>query len=186
MRILLCALDKPLQDAWDAALVPVLPVLEQAGHTAQTMAGDITALRVTAVVSPANSYGYMRGGVDLAYIRRFGPDLETAVRAAIAKLTGNVSGNPSGGLLPVGQALAVTTGDATIPWLISAPTMEVPSRLADAEPVFLAARAATARALDKGFDAVAFPGMGTGTGGLGADDAAGAMVRGICRGLGLA
>lgn len=178
MRIVLCAFDRPLQEAWASEFGPFRPLLERAGHCVHITVGDITALRITAVVSPANSYGHMRGGVDHAYTRRFGPGLETALRKSIARLPG--------GLLPVGQALAVATGDGIIPWLISAPTMETPSRLADAEPVFMASRAAAGRALGEGFDSVAFPGMGTGVGGLNVEDAARAMLRGICRGLGLA
>ena len=175
MRIILCAFDESLQKAWDAALAEVAGPALRAGHTLETTLGDITRLNVTAVVSPANSYGYMRGGVDLAYARRFGPGLENNLRARIVAL-------PQA-MLPVGQALAVATGDTAIPWLISAPTMEQPMRLPGPEPVQAASRAAAAFALQQGYASVAFPGMGTGTGGLAPDAAAFAMLRGLCQGL---
>ncbi len=171
MRIILCAFDDALRQAWEAALPPAATALAEAGHALAVDRGDITRLTVTAVVSPANSHGYMRGGVDAAYTRRFGTGVESALRKKIAALPG--------GLLPVGQALAVPTGDAAIPYLVSAPTMETPRRLAGPEPVFAASRAAVLCALEQGYDSLAFPGMGTGTGGLSPDAAAGAMLRGI-------
>lgn len=175
MRIILCAFDEVLDQAWNKALPGVLPALEAAGHAVAVRMGDITKLAVTAVVSPANSHGYMRGGVDLAYTHRFGTGVEHAVRARIATLPG--------GLLPVGQALAVSTGDMDIPYLVSAPTMETPRRLSGPEPVLAATRAAVRCAQEQGYDSLAFPGMGTGTGGLAPDVAASAMLEGLRQGL---
>lgn len=175
MKILLCAFEDSLRKAWDAALPAYLPRIG-ADHAIETMRGDITELSVTAVVSPANSYGYMRGGVDLAYTRHFGPGVEAELQAIIARL-------PEG-FLPVGEALAVATGNAAIPYLVSVPTMKTPMRLSGPEPVFAASKAAVRCALKQGYDSLAFPGMGTGTGGLSMDVAATAMLYGICEGLG--
>ena len=175
MRIILCAFDEALQTAWEAALPLVAADVINAGHSIEVMQGDITKLAVAAVVSPANSHGYMRGGVDLAYTRHFGPSVEKALRAKIAALPD--------ALLPVGEALAVQTGDGGIPCLVSAPTMETPQRLSGPEPVFAASKAAVLCALAEGYDSLAFPGMGTGTGGLALDVAADAMLRGISEGL---
>ena len=175
MRVILCAFDNALENAWKRVAPDFLSDLEQQGHSVAVLRGDITTLTVTAVVSPANSYGYMRGGVDFAYTRRFGTGLERAVRAKIAE--------SSRGLLPVGEALAVATGDVAIPYLVSAPTMVTPQRLSGPEPVVAASRAAVLCALAEGYDAVAFPGMGTGTGGLDASVAARAMLQGIHEGL---
>ena len=175
MRIVLCAFDKVLYQAWIEALPGVLPVLESAVHEIAVQTGDITKLAVTAVVSPANSYGYMRGGVDLAYTLRFGIGVEESVRARIATLPGS--------LLPVGEALAVATGDSIIPYLVSAPTMKTPKHLSGPQPVLAATRAAVRCAMDQGYDSLAFPGMGTGTGGLDLNVAARAMLEGIREGL---
>ena len=64
--------------------------------------GDILSLDCDAVVSPANSFGFLGGGVDLAYARHFGPHLEPRVRAAIA--------GRWGGELPVGCAETFARG----------------------------------------------------------------------------
>lgn len=173
MRVILCAFDKALYEAWRASLAKMEALPAAAGVFVDVHIGDITALETTAVVSPANSYGYMRGGVDLAYTRRFGQGLEDALRRRIAALPG--------GILPVGEALVVETGDAAIPYLISAPTMTTPMRLTDGAPVFASARAAMTSALEHAFDSVAFPGMGTGTGGLDVAVASAAMLEGIAQ-----
>ncbi len=173
MRVILCAFQPELKAAWDDALRAFGAAFGQ--HSLETAAGDITALTVDAVVSPANSAGHMRGGVDLAYTRFFGERVERDLQAMIRDLPGNT--------LPVGQALVVSTGHGRIPYLVSAPTMARPMRLDGPEPVFLACRAAMRAAVERNFALVAFPGMGTGTGGLSMPVAAKAMLEGIAEGL---
>lgn len=83
--------------------------------------------------------------------------------------------------LLVGQALAVPTDREQYPWLISAPTMRTPCVLSGEMLVniYLATKAATLLALEKGFESVAFPGMGTGTGRVKAVVAAKLMLAAI-------
>lgn len=50
------------------------------------VAGGITDLRVDTVVSPANSFGFMRGGVDGVYTRVFGEGVESRLQAIIRTL----------------------------------------------------------------------------------------------------
>jgi hypothetical protein len=71
--------------------------------------GDILEVAHTALVSPANSYGYMNGGIDLAYRAFFGIEIEHAVQTKITQVAGPY--------LPVGQAILVETGHARIPYL---------------------------------------------------------------------
>lgn len=137
--------------------------------------GTLDELEACAVVSPANSFGFMDGGVDYAYSALFGWGVQDRAQAEIAKL-------PFGELL-VGQALTVSTEYDRIPWLISAPTMRVPKQIFDANDVMLATRAATAEALAKGLSSVAFPGMGTGCGMLMPEIAVAAMICGITNAL---
>jgi len=118
--------------------------------------GDIFSSPAEAIVSPANSFGFMDGGIDLVYSRRFGWAVQTAVQAAIAR-------DYEGELL-VGQALIVPTGDAEFPHLISAPTMRVPEVILDPTAVRLAMRAAIRAAIDAGFSSVVVPGLGSGCG----------------------
>ena len=141
------------------------------GHPLRVVEGDILSLDVTAVVSPANSFGFMDGGLDGVYTRFFGPQLQQRLQGMIRE--------QAGGELLVGQALLVETGHPHIRWCISSPTMRVPTLLDTPLPAYLATRAAVRCALDAGLESVAIPGMGTGTGGLAPREAAAAMLWGI-------
>lgn len=125
--------------------------------------GDILAVTGDAIVSPANSFGYMDGGIDLLYSRYFGYGLEEALRARLR--------DEHYGELPVGQALMVATGHAKIPFLVSAPTMRVPDSISRTVNVYLACRAAliavrahNERTGAKPITTLLMPGLGTGVG----------------------
>lgn len=118
------------------------------------------------IVSPANSFGFMNGGIDYWYSEFFGWDLQDRVKAEIvARFHGE---------LLVGQALTVPTGNVKFPELISAPTMRLPMKIMDPVDVFLATRAALRLAQQACYQpfgytkeiSVLFPGMGTGAGAL--------------------
>lgn len=161
LRLVLCALDEPLADAWR----------EISEHRPAVSAhrGSVLDLPVDAVVSPANSFGWMRGGVDALYARAF-PDVEQQVRSAVLAY--------HGGELPVGEALLVPTGVPSPGWLISAPTMRAPGEHLPGDTVhpYLAARAVlrlwAEECLDDGTPvrevvrSIAMPGLGTGVGGV--------------------
>jgi hypothetical protein len=74
-------------------------------------------VRADAVISPANSFGFMDGGIDALFTFTLGPRVQERVQAAIRA--------DFDGELPVGCALIVSTRNADIPWCISAPTMRV-------------------------------------------------------------
>jgi len=89
--------------------------------------GDVVALprKGTAFASPANSLGFMDGGIDYAYSRKMWPGCERDVRAAISDL-GHMTqlGRP---YLRVGSALWIPVGpEDDQSFLISAPTMFLP------------------------------------------------------------
>jgi O-acetyl-ADP-ribose deacetylase (regulator of RNase III) len=132
---------------------------------------DICHLTVDAVVSPANSFGFMDGGLDYALSERLGWGLQAKVQHAIAE-------RPMKELL-VGEAMVFRTDDTEIPWLISAPTMRVPMRLRQSVNAYLAMKAilttALKHTLSPPIQSVAIPGLGTGCGGLPARTAAGQM-----------
>src|SRR5262245_13154024 len=67
LKLHLCALDPAMIAAWSACFgaEPDVTLFE----------GNILSLRGDAIVSPANSFGFMDGGIDLAYAQFFGPDL---------------------------------------------------------------------------------------------------------------
>lgn len=96
--------------------------------------GEIFDERADAIVSPANSFGYMDGGIDLIYSQFFGWDLQTRLQELLRKA--------HHGELPVGSAVLLPTGHAEIPWLVSAPTMRIPMAVPDTVNAWLAFRAA--------------------------------------------
>jgi O-acetyl-ADP-ribose deacetylase (regulator of RNase III) len=125
--------------------------------------GSILDVSADAIVSPANSFGYMDGGIDLAYCRYFGFELQDRLQTLLH--------DHHFGELPVGSAVIVRTENTKIPFLISAPTMRVPSSIARSINVYLAFRAALVAALRHNqnpdlptISTVAAPGMGTGVG----------------------
>lgn len=154
MRIQLCTLDEAMAEAWQAAF---------AGTPVSIRVGDILAEPVDAVVSAANSFGIMDGGLDLHYARHFGEDLECRLRERLAA--------EHDGELPVGQALIVPTGDAAIPWMVSAPTMRVPATIDRTTHVYLAFRAALRAVREharehSSIDSLACPALGAGVGAM--------------------
>lgn len=139
------------------------------GHEPQVevSCGDIFARRADAIVSPANSFGFMDGGIDRVYSQRFGWALQERLQARLHR--------DHDGELPVGQALIVETEDAEIPWLISAPTMRIPMDVADTLNAYLAFRAVV-RAVKQHnrsgaapIRSVLCPGLGTAIGRMPAD-----------------
>jgi O-acetyl-ADP-ribose deacetylase (regulator of RNase III) len=95
--------------------------------------GDIFGATADAIVSPANSFGYMDGGIDFVYSERFGWGLPDRLQALLRE--------EHDGELPVGQAVIVETGDASIPYMVSAPTMRIPEEVPDSVNAYLAFRA---------------------------------------------
>ncbi|GLY64049.1 macro domain-containing protein [Amycolatopsis taiwanensis] len=160
--LVLCAVDEPLAMAWQS-------VADAVHGSLRVHHGSVLDVSADAVVSPANSYGWMRGGIDSVYALAF-PGVEQNVRSAVLAY--------HGGELPIGQALVVPTGEPTPAWLISAPTMrEAGERLpADTVHPYLAARAVFRLwrdgRLEHGVEirrevaTIAMPGLGTGVGGV--------------------
>ena len=82
------------------------------------------------MVSAANSFGLMNGGVDAAITDYFGPDLMRRVQEAI--LTDYL------GEQPVGTLLLVPTGHPDHPYLAHTPTMRVPMYISRTDYVYTA------------------------------------------------
>ena len=126
------------------------------------ISGDITKFNCDAIVNPANSYGYMGGGVAGAIKRVGGIEIE---REAVLKAP-----------IPVGSAIATTAGSLNCQFVIHAPTMEKPAMRIPVDNV----KKATKAALELGFKLrlkkIAIPGMGTGVGGVLPHDAAKTMI----------
>ncbi len=95
----------------------------------------------TTFVSPANSLGFMDGGIDYAYSRVMFPGVEKAVRQRIAAHGKKTALGRS--YLPIGQAIAVPT---CLPGthLIAAPTMFLPHDVSQTQNAYASTLAAFA------------------------------------------
>ncbi len=129
---------------------------------------DIMIIDAEAIVSPANSFGFMTGGIDLHYKNYFGQYIEDDLRTKI-----NLEFNAD---LCVGQATSVKVFNPppTIKYkyMIAAPTMRMPECVAHTINSFLAAKAALIEANKLKVESIVFPGLGTGTGGMLPEDCA--------------
>ena len=125
--------------------------------------GDITTISCEAIVNPANSYGYMGGGVAGAIKRIGGTEIE---KQAISKAP-----------IKIGNAVATTAGNLSCKYVIHAPTMEKPAMKIGVENVKLATEAALKKGEELGLKSIAIPGMGTGVGGVSYEKAAETMAK---------
>jgi O-acetyl-ADP-ribose deacetylase (regulator of RNase III) len=124
--------------------------------------GDITKISCDAIVNPANSYGYMGGGVAGAIKRVGGIEIE---KEAISKAP-----------IDVGKAIATTSGSLPCKYVIHAPTMKRPAMRIDVENVILATKASLEIGSVLNIKSIAIPGMGTGVGGVSTEKAAKAIT----------
>jgi O-acetyl-ADP-ribose deacetylase (regulator of RNase III) len=154
LRIFLRDISEPLTDAWRAVFGGCSDI--------EVSCGSILDLRADAIVSPANSFGFMDGGIDLAYSRYFGWELQKRLQEVIRKRYY--------GELPVGNAVIVETKRKEIKYLISAPTMRLPQDISGTLNAYLAFRAALIAVKEfneKGYGeikSILCPGLGTLTG----------------------
>jgi O-acetyl-ADP-ribose deacetylase (regulator of RNase III) len=156
--VVLTAVDDELAAAWTEATRDL--------DFVEVHLGSIFDVGADALVSPANSFGFMDGGIDMLYSRRFGWELSERLQEVIR--------TEHHGELLVGAAAIVPTR-GTPPYLIAAPTMRVPMILgSESIAPYLAARAVFLLIAHGRFDdgvavaervrRVAFPGLGTGIG----------------------
>ena len=125
--------------------------------------GDFFAEPADAMVSPANSFGIMDGGLDLAIRDRLGLNIQSRVQRAILE--------QHHGELPVGSALVVDTDVVDWPFLVVAPTMRVSEPISQTLNAYHAFRACllSVRAFNDIGDSpriqsMVVPGLGTGVG----------------------
>lgn len=119
-----------------------------------------------AIVSPANSFGFMNGGIDFVISKHLGWHIEKRLQQLIRE--------KYYGELLVGQAIIVETDHKQIPYLISAPTMRNPMTLSRTPNVYLATKAILTllkygtfddgTRIDDKVKTIAIPGLGTGIG----------------------
>lgn len=125
--------------------------------------GNLLHETVDAIVCPANSFNQMRGGI-AGVIRQQGGDIieqEAMAKAPVA----------------VGQAVITTAGNLTVKYVIHAPTMKMPVQKTTGEAVKQSMYAALKCADHYHLQSLAFPGMGTGVGGVPYSEAASVMLQ---------
>lgn len=158
VHILLKALDYDLVREWEKTFADCPSV--------RSSQGSILEESADAIVSPANSFGYMDGGLDLVYSQHFGWDVEGRIREIIL--------NAYDGELPVGQAIVCKIERKQPPFfMISAPTMRVPMKVDQTVNAYLAFRAVLRAVRQHNEDgqetpicSVLCPGLGTGEGNM--------------------
>ena len=150
MKITLLDINPEMVQAW-REICGNLPNVEIKQCSFHAFKGD-------AIVSPANSFGFMDGGIDYKYSEHYGWDVQERLQKIIkTRFCGE---------LPVGQAVMVATKHKDVQYVIAAPTMRSPMILGDQTlNPYLATRAALIEAFKLETDpSVCFPGMGTGCG----------------------
>jgi O-acetyl-ADP-ribose deacetylase (regulator of RNase III) len=117
---------QPLADAWSEVFAEHESVVVKCG--------DFFAEPADALVSPANSFGIMDGGLDLAIRTQVGGEVQRRVQSVII--------DRYHGEMPVGAAEIVETENDRWPFLVVAPTMRVPEPVPNTLNAYLAFRAA--------------------------------------------
>ncbi|KAM7426309.1 hypothetical protein ABFA07_010600 [Porites harrisoni] len=169
-------INQAMTNAWEKEFAPY-------SNTVKVSCGDIFkgAPAVDAIVSPANSFGFMDGGIDMVYINHFGWQMQHRLQAVIRV--------DYDGEIPVGQAAIIETlppddsdenfkdpqfnEGKLIKYLISAPTMRVPMDVIHSVNAYLAFRAVIRAVKDHNrtvenpedqINTVLCPGLGTAVG----------------------
>ncbi|MEL6133360.1 MAG: macro domain-containing protein [Bacteroidota bacterium] len=158
MTYYLIDINEALCEAWEKVFSDVEGV--------QIKNDSIFTHPADALISPANSFGYMNGGIDFAISKYLGWHIEKELQQIIRE--------KYYGELLVGQAEILPTSHPDFPYLISAPTMRTPMTIVRTPNVYLAMKAIlTLIAYGKMRDGtpvnthiqtVAIPGLGTGIG----------------------
>jgi len=134
-------------------------------ETVESLNADYFSKEADAMVSPANSFGIMDGGLDDVIRDRLGNSVESNVQTIIEK--------DYFGELPVGSAIVVSTNRSDWRYLISAPTMRVPEDVSETLNAYYAFRATlnsvrlfNDRNPKKAIRSIICSGFGTGIGGM--------------------
>jgi O-acetyl-ADP-ribose deacetylase (regulator of RNase III) len=139
----------------------------------EVVEGNLLDLACDGIVSPANSFGDMGGGLDKAIDDFHGGAAQKALMDAIAE--------HFLGELPVGMALLVELPGRHLPFVVAAPTMRIPGSVASTLNAYLSMRAALVAvrrhnaAGGRLIRSLAVPGLCTGVGGMLPAEAAGQM-----------
>ena len=99
----------------------------------EVLTGDYFQQSADAIVSPANSFGFMDGGLDLAIRNELGFQVESDIQEVIL--------NKYHGEMPIGTAEIINTNHDRWSYMIVAPTMRIPENIAYTLNAYTAFRA---------------------------------------------
>ena len=150
MQILLVDREPAMVRAWRSAF--------EDRDDVEVTEGDYFSRPAGAMVSPANSFGIMDGGLDAAIRDVLGFTVQQRAQRVIIER--------HHGELPVGCAELVDTDDPRWPVLVVAPTMRVPESVNQTLNAYLAFRAALLATKRAGIGSIVCCGLGTGIGGM--------------------
>ncbi|UCD59283.1 MAG: macro domain-containing protein [Candidatus Hydrogenedentota bacterium] len=159
LKIILCDINRKITRAWERYFEGV--------ENVDVRQGNIFEIRADALVSPANSFGFMDGGLDYAISEFFEWEIQPRVQAVLRER--------HFGELPVGLAEVVTTGNKKFPYLVCAPTMRTPTDVSKTLNAYHAMRAILTAVLrfngehPDAIKSVVIPGLGTAVGRMPAD-----------------
>ncbi|KAK3096701.1 hypothetical protein FSP39_002545 [Pinctada imbricata] len=137
-------INKKMVQCWDSTFS------KYKGQGIEVSCGDIFqgGPEVDAIVSPANGFGFMDGGIDMVFSRHFGWQMQKRLQKLLKEeyhgelMVGNAviipayeADNP-----PKPEDIKGCNGEKPIKWLISAPTMRVPLDVSDTANAYLAFR----------------------------------------------
>lgn len=154
VEIILSAMSPELATAFDTAFADL--------DNWRVVRGPFESIQTfDCMVSAANSFGLMDGGVDAAITAFYGIQLQNRVQQhIIAEYLGEQ---------PVGTAFVIGTNHEKHPWLVHAPTMRTPALISGTDAVYRATWAALVAIHNHNKEGdhittVVFPAMGAGCG----------------------
>jgi O-acetyl-ADP-ribose deacetylase (regulator of RNase III) len=150
MKILLLDTDPVVCAAWRISFAGIESV-----QIAHSKFESLISL-FDCLVSPANSFGLMDGGMDAAITGFFGTQLEERVQDEIWRYYR--------GEQPIGTCLMAPTTDPRCPWLAHCPTMRTPMDVSWTNNAYAAFLAALTSAEAHGIQTLACSGLATRTG----------------------
>jgi O-acetyl-ADP-ribose deacetylase (regulator of RNase III) len=162
MKIQLVDINPHVTEAWEHAFKDVEKV--------SVHCCDLFELPTKCVVSAANSFGFMDGGVDAVISNKI-PGIQKLVQERIQKL-------PNKELL-VGETELVYTDFPEVEYCLVAPTMRRPAVISNTVNVYLAAKSIFTllkeKEVYKDLQVITIPGLGTSTGRVSPDASASQM-----------
>ena len=131
----------------------------------EVLQGNYFQQSADAIVSPANSFGIMDGGLDLAIRNELGFKVETDIQKVIL--------SKYHGEMPIGNAEIINTNHDGWSYMVAAPTMRIPENVAYTLNAYIAFRAIliainsfNEHNLSKPINSLVCSGLGTGIGSM--------------------